>query len=305
MALPVRRGNREGLSLWNKGKGSTRNSVRSDGAREKELIIRPPSSSVRLDLMEFYRYRHMLWSLVWRDIRVQFDEMYLGFVWAVARPLLMVTIFALFRRFSGANTYVSIPYPVYVYSGLILWFYFLEATSASSTCLQKDAGLISKIYFPRLITPIVPILASLYSFGLAMMPLAVMMLWQGVYPSWRLVLLPGVLLQCMLLILGVGTMFASLSLTNRDFEKLLGHILYLGLFVSPVIFSPDLVPSAGRLFYFLNPMAGTLLAFRSCLFGGFPFPLWQFLYSVVCSLVFLVIGVSMYQRAEASFVDRL
>ena len=273
--------------------------------RVTEIVIKPPSNSLKIDLREIYKYRNLIWNLVWRDIRIQFDEMYLGVTWATARPLLMVTIFALFRKLSGANLHVPIPYAVYLYSGLILWFYFLETTTITSKSIQKNASLITKIYFPRAINVIVPVIAGLYSLGIAIIPLLCMMIWQEVYPGWRIVLLPLVLGQCMLLILAVGTIFASLSLESKDFDKLLSQILYVGLYISPVIFAPGLIPSAARTIYFLNPIAGTLLAFRSCLFDDFPFPWWQWIYSSIATLLLLAIGTVIYKRVEAFIADKL
>ncbi|MBI5055283.1 MAG: ABC transporter permease [Nitrospirae bacterium] len=272
---------------------------------EQEIIIRPPSKLAHLNVRELYKYRHMLWSMVWRNIRAQFDDMYLGGFWAVARPLTMVSVFALLKRFSSANMYVSIPYSVYVYSGLIFWFYFLEATTATAASVTQDANLIKKIYFPRLVTPMVPVLSNLYSLGIASIPLIFMMMWHGIYPGLSLFFLPAVLFQCMTLSMGIGMIFASLSLTNRDSERFLGLILYLGIFISPVIFAPDMIPARGRFFYFLNPMAGTLLAFRSCMFSDFPFPVSQWAYSAVFSCVILVIGTIMYRHAEIYFADKL
>lgn len=271
----------------------------------QEIIITPPSRSLKLNFREIYQYRHLIWNLVRRDIRVQFNQMYLGVIWATARPLLMVAIFALFRNLSGANLYVHIPYAVYVYSGLILWFYFLEATTLTSKSIEKNANLITKVYFPRIISLIVPGLASFYNLGIAMFPLFLMMLWQGVYPDWHVIFLPLVLLQCFLLVLGVGLVFASLALDAKDFDKLLSQILYIGLYVSPVIFAPGLIPEAARPIYFLNPMAGTLLAFRASLFADFPFPWGQWLYAIFATFAILVLGLIIYQKIEAFIADKL
>lgn len=272
---------------------------------EKEIIIRPPSGLAHLNVRELIKYRHMLRSMVWRDIRMQFDDMYFGFFWAVARPLAMVTIFTLLKRATNANMYVNISYSLYVYSGLILWYFFLETSMATTRSVMKDIGLIKKIYYPRLITPIVPNISGFYTLCIAIIPLVVMMVWHGVYPGWRILLLPLILLQCMILSLGVGTLFASLSLIKNDFERLLSLILYLGLFVSPVIFAPDIISARAQIIFFLNPMAGTLLAFRSCMFLGFPFPLWQFIYSCFFAIFILIVGTTMFRRAEIYFADKL
>lgn len=272
---------------------------------EREIVVRPPSKLLRLDFREYYRYRHMLAALVWRNIRIQFDEMSLGFVWAWMRPLLYVAVFAAFRKLSNANPYVSIPYPLYVFSGLILWYYFLESTMEAASAVKSDAHLLTKVYYPRLITPMVPIVANLFGLGLSLIPMGIMMIWYGVMPTWRIVLLPLVLLQGMGMIMGIGSMFASMTLTSRDWERFLSSALYLGLFVSPVIYAPEMIPDAARLMYFLNPLAGTLLAFRSTLFAPDAFPLWQWTYSLVVSIALLILGVRMYRAAESQFADRL
>jgi lipopolysaccharide transport system permease protein len=271
----------------------------------EEIVIKPPQGLGNLNLKEILKYRHLLWSMVWKDLRIQFDSTYFGFFWAISLPLTMVTVFTLFRRFSSANMHVSIAYPLYVYSGLILWFYFREAVMMTSRSVLKDAGLIKKIYFPRVLSPISTILTSLYPLLLSIIPLIIMMVWYSVFPNWRLLLLPIVLLQCMALIMGVGTISASASIKSKDGEKLLRLMLYLGLFISPVIFAPEMIPVHVRDIYYINPIAGTLLAFRACLFNNFDFPVWQFVYSTISSLIFLMIGITLFRKAEIYFADRL
>ncbi len=272
---------------------------------EQEIVIRPPEKLAGFDFRELYRFRHMFWSKVWRDIRLQFNEMYLSVFWSVSRPLAMLAVFAFIKKSSGANMHVSIPYSLYLYSGLILWFYFVESLSSSSRSIAKDANLIKKIYFPRMMTPLVPVFSNLFGLFIGLVPLAVMMIWQGVVPGWRIVLLPLVLVLCMTLSLGAGTMFASLSLASKDSEKMLKLILYLGLFVSPVIYSPDMLTERAKIIFSLNPMVGILLSFRSCLFAEFPFPLWENLYSASFALLLLVVGTTMFRRAEMYFADKL
>ncbi len=274
--------------------------------QKEETIIRPPSKITFLNLRELYEFRHMLWGMVRRDIKIKYSELSLGIFWAVARPLIMLLVFILIKRFSHANMYVTITYSVYVYSGLILWFYFVEATSGASKSVRKDAGLRNRVYYPSLITTIVPVISNLYSLGIAMFPLLAMMIWNRIHPGLNILILPLVLLQCAILILGVGTMFAALGITSKDPERFLGLILYVGLFLSPVIYSPEMLERRiPQYIYSINPMAGTLLAFRSTMFSDFPFPLWQWIFSVIFSFVILIIGVKMYRNAEALFADKL
>lgn len=272
---------------------------------EKELVIRPPSGFGKLDPAEYYRYRHMLMSLVRRDIKSQFDEMHFGVLWAVIRPLAVAIVFTLFKSFSGANTFVHAPYLIFVYSGLIFWYYFTDATMQTAGSVRKDATIISKIYFPRLITPMVPILSNLTGLGIAAVPLLMMMAWYQMLPGWNILLLPLVLLQCMALVFGIGTLFAALTITNRDLEQFLSFLMYIGLFVSCVFFVPEMVPEWARPVLLLNPMTGTMLALRACLLDGFAFPVLLWSYSLVFSFVAVMVGTLAFRRAEATFVDKL
>jgi lipopolysaccharide transport system permease protein len=271
----------------------------------KPLVIRPVGRLSKEEIREFLLYRHLLWNMILKSIRMDFGDMKIGFFWAVTRPLAMVAIFTFIRNKSGANLYVEIAYPLYLYSGLIFWFHFREATMATAKSIMKDAVLMKRVYFPRVITPLVPGLAQLYTLAIAMLPLAGMMVWFGIYPGWRMLLLPVVILQTTLLIIGVGLIFACLILVRADFEKLLNICLYLGLFVSPVIFAPEMIPKAGRWLYFMNPMAGNLLAFRSCLFHGFPFPAWQFFYSSGVAVLCFLVGLRVYRKVEIFLADKI
>ncbi len=272
---------------------------------EKELVICPPSAFGTFDPSEYYRYRHMLMSLVRRDIKSQFEEMHFGIVWALIRPLSVAIIFTLFKKFSGANTYVHAPYLMFIYSGLIFWYYFTDTTMQTAGSVRKDAAIISKIYFPRLITPMVPILSNLIGLGIAAIPLLIMMAWHRTLPGWTILLLPVVLLQCMALIFGIGTLFAALTINNRDLEQFLSFMMYIGLFVSCVFFVPEMVPEWARPVLMMNPMAGTMMAWRACLFDGNAFPILQWAYSLIVSVAIVLIGVLAFRHAEATFVDKL
>jgi len=269
------------------------------------LVIRPLDRENFLNLCELASYRHLLWSMVSKSIRLEFNQLALGYFWAVARPLAMVLIFTFIKNRSGANLHVEISYPLFLYSGIILWFYFRDATMAAAKSVLKDAGVMKRIYYPRMITPMAPVLSHHYGLLIAFLPLILLMIAYGTYPGWRLVLLPLVLLQCSMLVLGIGLIFACLIIVKADFERLLNLCLYLGLFVSPVIFAPEMIPERVRGVYFINPMAGTLLAFRSCLFQQFPFPLWQFAYSSGLTALLFFVGARMYRRAESYLADHL
>lgn len=270
-----------------------------------EIVIRPALSTFGVDLRELWQFRHLFAALVWRNVRVEFDATRLGSAWAVARPILFTLVFVLFRGFSGADTRVELPYALYVFSGLVLWTYFLDAATASAGAVHLDAALLTKVYYPRLLTPLVPVAASLVSIGIALVPLVVMMLWFGVYPGWPVLLLPVVLVLCVALALGVGTIVSALSIENRDWERALSFVLSIGLWLSPVIYAPSMIPDRLRDLYHLNPMVGILLGFRAALFDGFPIPVWELGYSAICAAVILTLGIWAFRRTEVQLADRL
>lgn len=278
----------------------------SSGPRSvPEIVIRPPRAFASIKLRELWAYRFLLLSMTQRRLRMEFDQQHLAWLWAVARPLLMVLIFALFRNLSEARTGVHIAYALYVYSGLVLWFHFTETVQDTAASVKQNAALIQKVYFPRIINPLAAILANLVTLSIAIVPLALMMLAYGEFPGWRLVLLPAVILQVELMIFGLGCLFAALSLTSADWDRLLAFALYIGLFVSPVIYAPAMLPANAQPLYALNPMVGSLLAIRSSLFAGFDWPAWEWNYSLAMSATVAVVGLLVFQRAEKHLVDRL
>ncbi len=279
--------------------------VRASGPKRQEIVIRPPKRFAEINLRELWAYRTLLNSMVRRQLRLEFDQQYLAYVWAVARPVLMVIVFALFRNLSEAKTGVHIPYALYVYGGLILWFHFTETVKDTALSVKTNVGLVQKVYYPRVINPLAAILSNMVTFSIATVPLVFMMGLFGEYPGWRLLLLPVVLLQMELLIFGAGCIFASLGLQSNDWDRFLTFALYIGLFVSPVIYSPQMLPPNAQPIYAMNPMVGTLLAFRSTLFDGFEWPVWEWFYSLGFSAALAVIGLMMFQHAEKHFVDKL
>jgi len=270
-----------------------------------ETVIQPASSAMRFSFGELWRYRHLFVALVWRNVRMEFDATRFGAVWACVRPLLYAIVFGLFRNFSGADTRVDIPNLLYIYSGLLLWIYFTESATISAGAVRSDVSLLTKVYYPRILSPLVPIVANLFSFGVGLIPLAAMMVWYGIHPGWPLLLLPLLLLQCVALALGLGTLVSTLTIEHRDWERFFAYALTIGLWLSPVIYAPEMIPLQIRDIYHANPMVGLLMGFRATLFDGFPIPVWEWAYSAVCTVVLLVIGVWMFRRTELSLAERL
>jgi lipopolysaccharide transport system permease protein len=270
-----------------------------------ETVIRPSAIPFNVQLREMWQYRHLFMALVWRNVRVEFDATRLGAAWAVARPLLFAAVFAFFRTLSGANTHVEIPYWLYVYSGLLLWTYFTDTATNVAGAVRVDAALLTKVYYPRLITPLVPTVAGLLTVAVGMVPLAIMMLWTGMRPGWTILLLPLVLIPCILSALGLGLLVSALSIENRDWERVLAYGMTIALWLSPVIYAPEMIPHGFVDVFHLNPMSGILMSFRAALFADVSMPAWEWVYSAVASVVLLLIGLWAFRKTELRMVDRL
>jgi lipopolysaccharide transport system permease protein len=271
----------------------------------EETIIRPIQGAEAIKIREVWRYRNLLYSLAVKDIRVKYDALHLGFMWPLVRPLLITIIVSLFKNATSAETGEKLPYLLFVYAGVLFWFYFAETLIEVAGGLQRDAALLMKVYYPRIISPLVSLFSSLFELGIALLPLVLIMLIYGVGPGLSLLLLPLVFLQLMLFTLGCGLILSYLSLHVRDFQLAVGLVLYIGIFVSPVFHNVDILPPSLTTLSRLNPMLGTLNAVRCTLFDlpGFPWAQWGI--SCGVTLLILCIGVALFKRLQHKVVEML
>lgn len=271
---------------------------------ERITVIRPHDSSFKILLTEFVRYRGIFKNLLAREMRRQYIDLRLGFVWVFSQPLLMTIIFSLFRHGSGANIQTDIPYSLYILSGFIFWFCWVDTWRVTSSADRVNAALISKVFFPRLYSPLSAASSKILAFGIGLLPILLYQAYLEVWPSWTFVLVPLVILQGILLAFAVGLIFAVLAMDNRDWDRVQGQVIYLGLFVSPVVYSFETIPESIRHIYALNPMVGTLEAFRSALTGTeMHWGAWA--YACAFTLITLLFGVWIFKRAEVRLLDEL
>ena len=270
-----------------------------------ETIIRPIAGSEHTDPVKLWEYRHLYWTLVVREVRVKFDNVKFGALWACARPALMVVILVGIQGGFMGVWPEAMPFPMFVYSGIILWFYFCDCLMESAHSVQRDAAIISKVFYPRLISPMVPMVSRSVDFGIAAIPLVGFMVYYRAFPGWNILLLPLVLLVTAFMALGAGLIFAGLMLHRRDWERVLDLILYVGLFAAPVFHSYALLTGSFRLMEFLNPVAGVISAFRSCLSSAVPFPTLSFLESVAYAVVFMTVGTWQFRRLQDRLLEML
>lgn len=254
------------------------------------------------DFREIWAYRELLWVLAIRDVRVRYKQAVLGATWAVIRPLLQMVIFTvLFGKLAKIPS-DGIPYPVFVFAGLLPWTFFANTVAAAAGSLVGSSNLISKVYFPRLIVPAASMGSSLADFLVSLVLLLALMLWYGSSWSASILMAPLLMLGMMTLALGVGTLLAALSVSYRDVAQVVPFAIQLWMFATPVIYPASFIPEQWRWVLLINPMTGYTEAFRAS-FVGSPIN-WAMLgVSALTSIVLLVGGVAYFQRVEQRFAD--
>mgnify|MGYP003578910209 CR=1 FL=1 len=270
------------------------------------LVIEPGRSAAHY-WRDLWRYRELMSFLAWRDIAVRYKQTAIGVVWAVIRPALTLLVFVAFRRMAGLRQDAgAVPDVVLVLAAVLPWQFFSSALAEASTSLIGNTGLISKVYFPRLIIPLSAVATAVVDFAITLVMLAVVMATFGVRPDVRVVALPLFIALCALLALGLGLLLAALTVTYRDFRYVVPFAIQLGLFVSPVAFETSQVPDRWRALYALNPLVGIIDGFRWSLLGGRvgvdPAVLAG---SIAVTLLSLVAGVWYFRRTERGFADAI
>ncbi len=269
----------------------------------QEILIEPDAPALHY-WRDLWRYRELLWFLVWRDILVRYKQTAVGVLWTVLRPLLAMAAFTVVFGVLAKMPSGAVPYPLLVFAGLLPWTFFSNALSESSASLIGNANLLTKVYFPRMIVPLGSILASLVDLVISLLLMVGLMLWYGFLPDWRIAALPLFLVLCCLSVCGAGLWCAALNVKYRDFRYLVPFLLQFGLYVSPVGFSTTVVPGSWRLLYSLNPMVGVIDGFRWALLGGRGEIFWPGVaLSTLLSLFLLCTGLWFFRRTERTLAD--
>ena len=268
------------------------------------IVIEPAPKWPGINVRELWANRELLLFLVWRDIKVQYAQTVLGAAWAVVQPLLTMLIFTLvFGRLAKIPS-DGVPYSVFTLAALIPWMYFSSAFSAASASLVNSSNLITKVYFPRLIIPIVSILSGLVNFAVSCVVLAIMMIWFHLTPSWMAIpMIPALLLLMILTATGVGCWLAAVYIQYRDVRQIVPFIVQIWMYISPVVYPLSLVPARYRTLYSLNPMAGVIQTFRAVLLRTGDIPWGTLGVSTIVGLVLFLSGTMYFRRTEHLFAD--
>jgi lipopolysaccharide transport system permease protein len=256
-----------------------------------------------VNLIQLWAYRELLFFLVWRDVKVRYKQTVLGAGWAVIQPVMTMLVFSLFfGQLGGMDKLVEYPYPVFVYTGLLAWNLFAAILSQASTSLINSGNMIGKVFFPRLLIPLASAGTALVDFVFSLAVGACLMAYYGVAPSLNLVLLPLFVAGTLIAALGFGTLCAALIVAYRDVRYVIAFVVQIWMFASPVAYPLESIPVSWQLAYAVNPAAGMISGFRSCLLGE-PFR-WDCIgVSYLSALAFLAVGLFYFRQVERRFAD--
>jgi lipopolysaccharide transport system permease protein len=274
--------------------------------RRPALVIKARPGWRPLNLPELWRYRELLWFLALRDVKVRYKQTALGAAWAVLQPLFTMLVFSVFFGYlGGMDSRIKgyIPYPVYTLCALLPWQLFSFALTQSATSVVSGRALLTKVYFPRLLIPMAPLLCGLLDFAISFGLLAVLMACYGVVPGWAALTLPLWVLLALMTSLAVGLWLSALNAVYRDVQYTLPFLTQLWLFLTPVAYPSSIVPERWRPLYGLNPMAGVVDGFRWALLRGERPDGPMLLVSVLSVAALLVGGLFWFRRMERTFAD--
>jgi lipopolysaccharide transport system permease protein len=267
-----------------------------------KLVIEPGRSAAHY-WRDLWRYRELMSFLAWRDVAVRYKQTAIGVIWAVLRPALTLLVFVAFRRMAGMPQ-SGAPDVLLVLAAVLPWQFCASALSEAAGSLIGNTALISKVYFPRLIIPISAVATAFVDFAATLALGAVLMAWYGVMPDVRVVALPAFIVLGAAMSLGLGLLFAALTVKYRDFRYVVPFMVQLGLFVSPVAFATAQVPERWRRLYALNPVAGLIDGFRWSLLGT-PLDRDILLSSIAGTALLLIVGTWYFRRTERGFADAI
>ena len=255
-----------------------------------------------LELRDLWHYRELLYFLTWRDIKVRYKQTLMGAAWVIVQPLATMILFTLFfNRFAGVRS-DDMPYPLFAYTGLLLWSFFAGGVINSTNSLVNNTNLITKVYFPRMFIPAAAVGAGLVDLAVASVILVGLAVYYGVALTWGLLLLPLFVALTLLLALAVGMLVSALTVKYRDLRHALPFAIQLWMFASPVIYPSSVVPENWRWLLVVNPLAPVVEGFRSALVGRSLD--WHAVWvAAVVTLALLVVSVFIFRRVEETFAD--
>jgi ABC-2 type transport system permease protein len=249
---------------------------------------------------ETYRYRELIWALALKELRVRYKRSFLGFIWALLNPALLMLVLTIVF---GTIMKFTVPhYPIFLLSMLLPWTFFSQSLAYSVESIVGNGELLKKVRVAKLVFPVAALLSNIINFLLSMIPLLLLVLALGFPVHWTWIYLPVPMLGLFLFTLGVAFFFAAVNVYYRDVSHIVQIVLSAWFYFSPIIYSLDFIAAKHRWLFKLNPLLYVLNGFRLSIYYGI-LPHWSSVaMSLACGVVSLVIGYSIFHHYEKSFV---
>jgi lipopolysaccharide transport system permease protein len=268
-----------------------------------KVIIKAKKGFFSFDLHEIWEYKEILFFLALRQIKVRYKQTIMGALWAVLQPFLTMIVFTIiFGNFAKIPS-ENIPYPIFSYSGLVLWTYFSTSLSQAGNSLVDNSNLVTKVYFPRLFIPTSSCLAGLVDYGVAMCIILLMMVYYKFVPNIKIIIVPLVVFTTFILASGISYWISSICVKYRDIKFILPFFIQLLMFTSPVIYPSNIVSEKYRWLLYLNPMTGLINAHRASLLGYKEVNFTTLSVSIIISFFIFVTGIIFLKNTEKGFAD--
>ena len=271
------------------------------------IIIEPRSGWKFIDWRELFRYKDLLYFMVKREVIILYKQTILGIAWAIIRPVFSMIVFSII--FGGLAQVPSdgIPYPVFSYVALVPWTYFSTAMTKSTQSLIGSTSIFTKVYFPRLIIPLTPIISGLVDFIIALGVVGFLMAYFHIVPTWNILWLPLLVIIMIMTSAGIGMWLSAMAIQYRDVRYAIQFMSQLLMYAAPVVWPLSLLSEKFgdniAMWYGLYPMVGVIEGFRSALIGTNPMPWNLIMMGAISGSVLLLTGSLYFRRKERIFAD--
>lgn len=265
-------------------------------------IIKPRGKFVLINFKDLWRYKKLFFMFAKRDINVKYKQTIIGGLWAIIRPFLTMVIFSVVFGKMVKVPSDNIPYPIFAYSGILLWNYFQTTVGISSDSLVANKSLVSKIYFPRLLLPASSTLVGMLDYVIAGLILVALMFYYKFVPNFYILLVPVILFFTWVLTTGLGFWLSALNVTYRDTRYFVTFFTQFLMFLTPVIYPISLLGKYKWLIV-LNPMTGFIEAHRSAILGHQPIDFKMLGISIAISIIVFITGLVYFNSVEKYFAD--
>jgi len=266
-------------------------------------VIKPKKIFHFRDLREVWQYRELLYFFTWRDLKVRYKQTFIGVGWAIFQPFITMVVFSIFFGGLAGIPSDNVPYPIFVYVGLLFWHFFSESLASTANSLVGNQGIITKVYFPRLILPISSVITKLVDFALASVVLIGLMIYYGYTPNLAgLLILPILLFISFMAAVGGGLVLAAINVKYRDVRYVLPFLIQILLFLTPVIYPASIAGKFSKILA-LNPMMGVIQTARAALLDATPINWTLVGISFAGCVILLVVGIYVFKQVERYFAD--